>query len=85
MQILYYTDPGHGWFKVKKALLVKLGIADDITPYSYVRNDSVYLEEDCDAGRLFKALDDANIKWSYKEHNTNKTSKIRSYNRYKLA
>lgn len=82
MQILYYTDPGHGWFKVNKALLLKLGIANDITPFSYQRNDSVYLEEDCDAGRLFKALDNANIKWSYKQSHTDKSSKIRSYKRF---
>jgi hypothetical protein len=83
MIIQCYSDPGHSWFKVKKALLIKLNIADDISHYSYARNDSVYLEEDCDAKKLFKALDNANIKWSYRENNTNKTSKIRSYNRYK--
>jgi hypothetical protein len=83
MQILYYTDPGHGWFKVKKALLVKLGLVNDISNYSYERNDSVYLEEDCDASKLFKALDNANIKWGYKENHTNKTSKIRGYSYFK--
>lgn len=83
MQILYYTDAGHGWFKVNKALLVKLGIANDITPFSYMRNHSAYLEEDCDAGRLFKALDNANIKWSYKQFHTDKTSKIRGYQYFK--
>jgi hypothetical protein len=85
MQILYYTDAGHGWFKVNRKLLSKLGIAGDISNYSYQRNDSVYLEEDCDAGRLFKALDSAGMAWSYKQFHTDKTSKIRGYQYFKKA
>jgi hypothetical protein len=27
----YYTDPGHGWVEVPRALLHELGIADKIT------------------------------------------------------
>jgi hypothetical protein len=82
MKIQFYSDPGHGWVKVERALLDKLGIAGDITGWSYQRNDSVYLEEDCDAGRLFKALDAAGIAWTLKDSFTNKTSKIRGYQRY---
>jgi hypothetical protein len=85
MQILYYTDAGHGWFKVDKALLIKLGIAGDISSYSYQRNSSVYLEEDCDAGRLFKALDERKIAWTYKQMHTNKVSKIRGYQQFKKS
>ena len=83
MRILCYTDCGHGWFKVDRALLEKLGIAGDISPYSYQRNNSVYLEEDCDAGRLFKAPDERNIAWTYKEFHTDRSSKIRGYDSYK--
>lgn len=50
------SDPGHGWIKVPKKLLVGLGIADKITPYSYMRGDFAYLEEDCDAGTFMKAM-----------------------------
>lgn len=86
MRIQLYSDPGHGWFKVERALLIKLGIFNDITGFSYQRNDNVYLEEDCDAGRLFQALDAAKIAWSYKENHTDKTSKIRGYRGFnKLA
>jgi hypothetical protein len=83
MRLLCYTDAGHGWFKVDRALLEKLGIAGDISPYSYQRNGSVYLEEDCDAGHLFRALDERHITWTYRECHTNKTSKIRGYDSYK--
>jgi hypothetical protein len=82
MQIIYYTDPGHGWFKINRSLLFKLGIIGDISSFSYQRNDSVYLEEDGDASMLFKALDCAGITWTYKQFHTNKTSKIRSYRRF---
>jgi hypothetical protein len=44
----HYTDPGHGWVEVPRALLHELGIADKITGYSYQRGEDVFLEEDCD-------------------------------------
>ena len=52
----YIQDSGHGWFKVKIDALVKLGIAEQISGYSYWRGDWAYLEEDCDASRYFAAL-----------------------------
>jgi hypothetical protein len=66
-EFYYYTDPGHGWLEVPRDLLHDLGIADDISRYSYQRLDKVFLEEDCDlslftramgaAGREFKTAD----------------------------
>lgn len=63
----FYSDPGHGWLAVPRDLLHELGIADEISPYSYQRLDTVFLEEDCDlstftramgaAGREFKTLE----------------------------
>ena len=53
LKIVYYTDPGHGWFAVKTALLYRLDIEDKISPYSYTRGKTAYLEEDCDAEVLF--------------------------------
>ena len=50
----FYEDPGHGWLEVPMTELVELGIADVITPCSYMTRDYVaphklaYLEEDCD-------------------------------------
>lgn len=51
----FYEDPGHGWLAVKRVELVALDIADKITPYSYQRGATVYLEEDCDADIFIKA------------------------------
>ena len=77
-----YSDPGHAWCKVSRKLLVELGISDQITTYSYQRNDSVYLEEDMDLGTLIVALNKAGVSVAFREFNTNKQSKIRSYNHY---
>jgi len=52
---IYHTDPGHGWIAVKRAELIRLNILDKITPYSYQKGKTVYLEEDCDANTFQKA------------------------------
>jgi hypothetical protein len=51
----YIQDPGHGWIEVPRAELNALGIARQISLYSYQLGDWVYLEEDCDAGAWIKA------------------------------
>lgn len=80
---IYYTDPGHGWFKVKRSVLHNLGIADKITPYSYQRGEYVYLEEDCDAFELHQALKQNGTTLRVVEKHTDRDSRIRSYERYK--
>lgn len=52
---LWHADAGHGWLAVKRDLLKTVGVYDQITPYSYQRGKTVYLEEDCDAGRFLNA------------------------------
>ena len=79
----YYQDAGHGWVKIKLSMLQKLGIIDQISTYSYVRKDNIYLEEDCDLGRLYEALDKAGITLKLKEFCARKKkSKIRSYDSF---
>jgi hypothetical protein len=74
----FYADPGHGWLKVKLSELVKLNILHEISQYSYIRKDDVYLEEDCDLSVFMKAK---GIDIKFREHHSNKSSKIRNYNR----
>jgi len=48
----YHTDASHGWLEVPRTELVKLGIVDSISHWSYqdgYNSDSVYLEHDLDA------------------------------------
>ena len=82
MKFVIYADPSHAWCKVPKKLLVKLGIADQITGFSYVRGEYAYLEEDCDLSLLVSTLQVKGISIQFDERHTNKSSKIRSYQSY---
>lgn len=81
----FYSDPAHGWLKVAIKELERLGIADKITPCSYIRGQYAYLEEDCDAPLYMKAYKEAHgekVKIEVEEHTTNRESRIRSYDSY---
>lgn len=82
IHIKEYSDDGHGWAAVKLSLLETLGITKQISPYSYQKGQTVYLEEDCDYEIFINAV--LKMYGSYtKEHsNTNGISPIRSYPRY---
>jgi len=82
MKLNYYQDPGHGWIKCNKSLLQRLGIAGDISSYSYMRGDCAYLEEDCDAERLLAAAGRAGLVIQLIPSYSQKSSKIRSYRQY---
>ena len=76
-----YIDPGHGWLKVPRKELHELGIADQITPYSYQRGDWVYLEEDRDWAVFTKA----HPLWVARKlvvHQAQGLSRIRGYQPY---
>lgn len=79
-----FSDPGHGWVRFPKKRLVKLGIADKISTYSYQNGANAFLEEDCDLTVLCNALRAhgyTDIK--FKDGQTNRQSKIRSYDYYR--
>jgi len=83
MKIKFYADPGHGWAAVKRKVLDQLGIADKITPYSYQRGATVYLEEDCDLSTLIGALKAKGESIEFLNKHTNNSSPIRSYDHFK--
>ena len=80
--VIVYSDPSHSWAKIKKQVLLNLGIADKISRYSYQLRDNVYLEEDNDLYLLHQTLDAQDVRLKYVEKHTDKASKIRSYERY---
>lgn len=82
MKFDHYSDPGHGWAKVPRKLLVKLGIEDQITHFSYQRGDWCYLEEDCDLDQLAHALCARGVNLEWRRHFTDKRSKIRGYEHF---
>jgi hypothetical protein len=53
----FHSDPGHGWLEVPMDEIRALGIADQISRYSYMTRDrsTAYLEEDCDMARFAHA------------------------------
>lgn len=83
IKINIFADPGHAWARFPKARLVKLGIADKISTYSYENGANAFLEEDCDLSTLITALSQKGYTIKFVETHTNKRSKIRGYNTYK--
>jgi hypothetical protein len=82
--ITFYSDPGHGWGKVKRHVLHKLGIINSISAYSYQKDDNVFLEEDCDLPVLCQALNMAGYTIVFKDKRSNTDSRIRSYERFTI-
>lgn len=86
MKVFYsYSDPGHGWLKVPMVSLHKLGIAYEISCYSYRRGDWAYLEEDRDAGVFIEAYRHATKEDPIIKRGStcaNKRSRIRNYPAY---
>jgi hypothetical protein len=52
---IWAIDAGHEWLAVRKSELEQLGIAHQISAYSYQKGSTAYLEGDCDAALFFDA------------------------------
>lgn len=81
---IFYSDPGHGWLMVPRALLDQLGISGKVSAYSYQRLDDVFLEEDCDYSLFSKAMKKAGIQFDWKLSVTESDSWVRSLAPYKF-
>jgi hypothetical protein len=81
--IIVYNDPSHAWGKVKRKVLDNLGIAQQVSSYSYQYKDNVYLEEDADLLLVCRhLLFNSDVQIKFVEKHTNRDSRIRSYERY---
>lgn len=78
-----FEDPGHGWARFPKARLQRLGIAEQISAFSYQNGANAFLEEDCDLGVLLGALRSQGYDVRFRTHHTNRQSKIRSFDTYR--
>ena len=74
----FVADPGHGWLKVPVAELERLGIADQISPFSYQKDSMAYLEEDSDMSVFINARQAVGEPVSIKTYNRNRQSRIRN-------
>jgi hypothetical protein len=82
IKLLSYSDAQHGWLRVPHKMLAKLGIAAQITPFSYMRTEYAYLEEDHDMTTFMLAMDRAGKKVEFVNRNTDRVSRIRNYPSY---
>jgi len=82
--LAFIVDPGHGWLSVKTSDIQALGIAKDITSYSYRFNDRAYLEEDVDTGLFLEAAKKAGWEIKVKVSRCNCYSRIRRMPRWNL-
>ena len=79
----FYSDPAHGWYRVRRSALVDYGVAAKVSNCSYQRGDYVYLEEDCDAPLLIRAVEAAGGSVKIVDHPpTRRDSSIRSMEYY---
>jgi len=82
MKLYFFCDAGHGWLKVRRDVLAKFVDLTKVTPYSYAKNDDVYLEEDCDAPLFLNALKNAGVEFVVASRYSSYRSRIRNYPRF---
>ena len=85
VRYMFISDPGHGWLAVPATTIRKLGLAQDITCYSYVSDTgkTVYCEEDQDAGTVINALKEKGIEVKFREvNNAHNYSSVRNMRPY---
>lgn len=86
LKFKFYSDPGHGWLAVKRKLIVELGLLNAISPFSYQKGATVYLEEDADASKFLEKIRFLGIQAEVVcKMQSNKNSPIRSYDRFSVA
>ena len=81
----FHSDPGHGWLEAPAQLVRDTRISGLISGYSYRSADkqTVYLEEDRDAGLLLSALKEKGVAVEIKDlASANGNSFIRRLPRY---
>lgn len=76
-----FIDDGHAWIKVSIAELIRLGICNDISEYSFQYKNFAYLEEDYDASVFLSAKDEKGEKVELKPRYSDR-SRIRNYSRF---
>ena len=80
---IFFSDSCHGWLRVPRSLLNKLGIENKISTYSYQKGNYVYLEEDADATTFIEEYKKQTGKEvQFKDSVCNGESQIRNYQSY---
>ena len=82
-----YIDPGHAWLRVPLSELRRLSLLQQISSYSFINNEWVYLEEDQDAALYLERLKEDGFdpfnEWGcVNEIVSNNPSQIRNYKHF---
>ena len=80
----FISDPGHGWLEVaadvaRRVLGEKIKL---ISNYSYVFDNLIYLEEDCDAPLFLNECKAKGLTCDVEETSLDWDSQIRNYRRF---
>jgi hypothetical protein len=76
----YLQDPGRGWLIVSRRDLAGAGLSPaDFSSCSYMRGDTLALEEDCDMQRFLKCLDERSISYRLREQHTDADAHARRW------
>lgn len=74
----FYTDPGHGWLAVTYADVLAAGLdLKDFSCYSYVRGQTLFLEEDQDAGVFLEAWKKLGMSFKIEDNYSDNDSFVR--------
>jgi hypothetical protein len=85
MKVTYFNDSGHGWYSVKRSKLEVMGVLNKVSVFSYQKGDSVYLEEDCDAGLFFNNLTEEERQSIKVVESYSRACPVRNYERFSLT
>jgi hypothetical protein len=66
LKITHIDNGGHGYYSVSKELIQKLNLKNEISGFSGMDKNRVYLEEDCDATKFFNKLRESAIEYEIK-------------------
>lgn len=80
-KLTFHTDSGHGWLEVALADIRELQI--NVSEYSYIKGERVFLEEDCDAYAYMESAKAKGWILNMTEKHTNGDSFIRSLPRWR--
>jgi len=80
MNIDYIQDDSHGWFKVSPDQQRTLGVSEGtFSEFSYIESDgTIYAEEDCDCGYIFRAAESKGIELKINNIKVNGDSWVRT-------
>lgn len=78
----FISDDGHGWLAVPLAMLDAVGVASQISRYSYQGNATAFLEEDCDYSVFVAACRDRGIPLAIVEERVDGLSSVRNMPHY---